>query len=99
MYIAMYISDMSKTYSVAAARAHLPEILDQVEAGGEVGLSRRGRLVAVVLSSDEYELLRGARARFGEAYKTFVERHALADSGFDADEIEGLREKTSGRRV
>ena len=90
---------MSKTYSVADARAHLPEILDQVEAGGEVGLSRRGRLVAVVLSSDEYELLRGSRARFGEAYQTFVERHSLAHSGFNAGEIKDLREKSSGRRV
>ena len=64
-----------------------------VEAGGDVGLSRRGRLVAVVLSSDEYELLRGARARFGEAYKTSVEgpETSPADSGFDADEIEASR--------
>ena len=90
---------MSKIYSVADARAHLPEILDQVQAGGDVGLSRRGRLVAVVLSSDEYKLLRGARTRFGDAYKSFVERHSLVDFGLNAGEVEELRDKSGGRRV
>jgi prevent-host-death family protein len=90
---------MSRTYSVANARAHLPEILDQVEAGDDVGLSRRGRLVAVVISSDEYETLRGTRARFAEAYKNFLGRHSLAKAGVNAEYIESLRDKTTGRRV
>lgn len=90
---------MSKTYSVADARAHLPEILDQVEAGGDVGLSRRGRLVAVVISSDEYEMLRGGRASFGDAYKAFLERNAPANVGVNAEYIESLRDKSPGRRV
>ena len=83
---------MSRIYSVADARAHLPEILDQVEAGGDVGLSRRGRLVAVVLSSDEYELLRGARRGSARPTKPLLS-DMLADSGFDADEIEALPRK------
>lgn len=90
---------MSKVYSVADARAHLPEILDEVEAGGDVGLSRRGRLVAVVLSSEAYDKLRGARTQFGDAYKAFLERHAVADVGLDAGHAESLRDKSPGRRV
>jgi prevent-host-death family protein len=90
---------MPKTYSVADARAHLPEILDQVEAGGGVGLSRRGRLVAVVISSDEYESLRGARASFADAYKAFLERNPLASVGVNAEYIDSLRDKATGRHV
>lgn len=99
MYTKMYTWGMSKVYSVADARAHLPEILDEVEAGGDVGLSRRGRLVAVVLSSEEYEMLRGARAQFGDAYRAFLERHALSDVGLEPDRVESLRDKSPGRRV
>jgi len=90
---------MTKTYSVADARANLPKILDEVEAGADVGLSRRGRLVAVVLSSNEYQNLRGGRAQFGAAYNTFLQRHALTDVGLSTDEIGSLRDKRGGRRV
>lgn len=93
----MYTQTVAKTYSVADARAHLPEILDEVEAGGEIALSRRGRLVAVLLSSEEYDRLRGSRAAFGDAYRAFVDRHDLARVGIgDAD---SLRDRTAGRKV
>jgi prevent-host-death family protein len=90
---------MTKTYSVADARTHLPQILDEVEGGANVGLSRRGRLVAVVLSSDEYQNLRGERARFGDAYQAFLQQHDLAQEGLSADAIDALRDNTTGRRV
>lgn len=88
---------MAKTYSVADARAHLPEILDEVEAGGEVALSRRGRLVAVLLSSEEYDRLRGSRTQFGDVYRAFVDRHDLAAVG--VDDVESLRDRSPGRKV
>jgi prevent-host-death family protein len=95
----MYTLDMAKVYSVADARARLPEILDEVEAGRDVRLSRRGRPIAVVLSSEKYEALRGARARFADVYSIFLERHALADVGVDVDFAESLRDRSPGRRV
>lgn len=45
----MYTSVMTKSYSVADARAKLSEIVDDVEAGKEVEITRRGKKVAVVL--------------------------------------------------
>jgi len=50
MYIMMYTCTMPKSYSVAQARAHLPDILDEVKAGREVQLTRRGTPAAVVVS-------------------------------------------------
>jgi prevent-host-death family protein len=46
-------------YSVTDARANLPEILDRVEAGDEVTLTRHGRPVAVIVRPDD---LRARRA-------------------------------------
>ena len=44
---------MTKRYSVAEARSSLPTIVDQVEAGQEIELTRRGIGVAVVVSLRE----------------------------------------------
>jgi prevent-host-death family protein len=87
------------TYSVADARAHLPDILDDVEAGKEIQLTRRGRAVAVVLSTERYEALRKKQADFRDAYRTFVNRHSLQEIGLEADFFEAVRDRASGRRV
>jgi len=90
---------MGKTYSVAEARAHLPEILDEVEAGADVLLSRRGRMVAVVLSSEKYEALQDRRATFADLYRSFLERHPLDEVGVDGSFAKSLRDRSTGRRV
>ncbi len=99
MYITMYTLDMPKVYSVASARAHLPDILDAVEAGNEVHLSRRGEHVAVVLSSERYEALRGTRPGFASAYRAFLERQPGGDVGLNASFFSSLRDRTPGRKV
>ena len=50
---------MDRTLKVSDARAALPEILDQVEAGDEVTITRHGRPVAVLIRPDA---LRNRRA-------------------------------------
>ncbi len=96
-YVPKYNWPVPKTYSVAHARAHLPEILDEVEAGKGVALSRGGRLVAVLLSSEEYNRLRGSRTSFGDAYGAFVERHDL--TAMRVDDVESPRDVRPGRKV
>lgn len=90
---------MAKSYSVVDARACLPEILDQAEAGREVRLTRRGRPVAVVLSAERYQTLSSERARFGEAFRAYLKRHTADASGVDAGFFAALRARVSGRRV
>jgi prevent-host-death family protein len=99
MYKRMYTEDMAKSYSVAEARAHLPDILDDVEAGKEVQLTRRGRPVAVVLSPRRYETLRSERANFGDAYRAFVGRHAPEEIGLERGFFDSIRDREPGRRV
>lgn len=99
MYIIMYIELMSHRYSVAEARAHLPSILVQAEAGEAVELTRRGRPVAVVLSHEAFERLRNPRPSFGEAYRNFRKRYSLDEVGLEGDFASAVRDRTPGRSV
>src|SRR5450432_2761219 len=99
MYNLMYTSPMPKGYSVASARSHLPEILDAVEAGNDVHLSRRGRLVAVVVSTDQYDAYRSSRRTFAAAYRGFLEAYPAGDVGLDPGFVSSLRDRGRGRRV
>ena len=90
---------MSKSYSVADARARLPDILDEVEAGKEVQLTRRGRPVAVLVSPERLEALRRNRTSFSEAYRAFTERYAPRDIALEPDFFDSLRDRAPGRKV
>jgi prevent-host-death family protein len=95
----MYSYGMAKSYSIASARAKLANIVDEVEAGSEVELTRRGKKVAIVMSAARYARLRGERAAFMTAYETFRATHDLAEAGIGSDWALGLRQKDVGRPV
>jgi prevent-host-death family protein len=99
MYILMYINVMAHTYSIAEARASLPTIIDQAEAGLEIELTRRGKPVAVVISFRKFERLWADRRGFGDAYRKFLKRHSLAQVGLAGDFAASTREKGAGREV
>ena len=90
---------MSHRYSVAEARAQLPSILDEVEAGSSVEVTRRGWAVAIMVSVREYERLRGERMDFKDAYERFLKTHRLAEVGVDKSFVKRARDRTAGRKV
>jgi len=90
---------MSRSYTIAKARAKLADIVDQVEAGSEVELTRRGKKVAVVMSAARYARLRGDRVAFMTAFDTFRARHDFTKVGLDPAWARGLRQKDVGRPV
>ncbi len=53
---------MSKIMSVSDARAALPEILDRVQAGEEVTITRHGKPVAIVVRPDTLRARRADQA-------------------------------------
>ena len=99
MYILLYSKLMSHRYSVAEARAHLPSILVQAEAGEAVELTRRGRPVAVVLSHEAFERLRNPRPSFGEAYRNLRRKYSLDEVGLDDEFAVLVRDRQPGRSV
>jgi prevent-host-death family protein len=90
---------MSKSYTVASARAKLAEIVDEVEGGKEVELTRRGKKVAVLMSAARYARLRGDRVAFMTAYETFRGEHDLEQIGVEPGWTDGLRDRNVGRDV
>lgn len=94
----MYILPMAKQYSIAEARASLPSIVDQAEAGHEIELTRRGKPVAVVMSLREFERLQGGRVAFGDAYRRFVHDHRPHELEMD-DVFASIRDRDPGRKV
>jgi prevent-host-death family protein len=86
-------------YSIADARKNLPGLVDEVEAGAEVQLTRRGRPVAVVVSIDQYERLKASRTTFAEAHRNFRQKFPEGTQGIGARYFKGLRDRESGRKV
>ena len=100
MYMWMYIYPMAQRYSIAEARANLPSLIDDAEAGAAIELTRRGEVVAVMISINEYERLRSRRIGFQEAYQQFLKKHSPADSGIDvAAFAKQARDRSPGRKV
>ncbi len=48
---------MSSSYSIAQAKDQLPKLVHEAEGGSLVEITRRGRRVAVLLSTDAYAQL------------------------------------------
>ena len=90
---------MEQSYSIAEARANLPTLIDQVEAGVAVELTRRGKGVAVMISVTEYRRLRSKRTSFQDVYQKFLKKHSLAEVGLEPDFARKLRDRSPGRKV
>lgn len=48
---------MTRSFSITQAKDRLPEIVREVESGGTVALTRRGKPVAILMSTAKYERL------------------------------------------
>jgi prevent-host-death family protein len=99
MYILVYISLVTKEYSLADARRNLAEVLDEVEVGAEVRLTRRGKPVAVVVSVSEYDRLTQKRVSFAQALGELRKRFPQAAGGLGSRYWTSLRDRGRGRKV
>lgn len=90
---------MVKSYAIAEARANLPTVIDEVEAGVAVELTRRGKVVAVMISVDEYQRMRNKRNSFQDAYQKLLKKHSLAEVGLEPGFARKLRDRSAGRKV
>ena len=90
---------MPKSYSIADARARLSEILDEVQGGHDVALTRRGQAAAILLSAQRYEELQRPHSRFRDAYRDFLAAHSPRTIGLSRRSVRALRDKSTGRPV
>ena len=91
---------MPKSYSIAEAKNHFTELVRDVENDSPIQLTRRGKPVAVLLSTREYERLKKGKIDFWEAYLAFRERYNLTELDLDIDTIfADVRDRSTGREV
>src|SRR5688572_12596783 len=76
---------MSKRVSIAEARDCLPALIRSVEDGEPVELTRRGKMVAVLVSSRDYERLTTGPPDLWAAIQKFRAEHDLSD--LDVEEV------------
>lgn len=91
---------MIKTYSIAEARDHFTEIVRAVEGETVIQLTRRGKLVAFLLSPDKYKRLQDKQIGFWDAYIPFHQRLEQQALDLDPDEIfADVRDQSPGREA
>jgi prevent-host-death family protein len=90
---------MARRYSIAEARSRLPTIVDEAEAGHEIELTRRGEPVAVLMSRQAFDRLRGGRRQFKEAYRAFLAQYSLDEIGVSDVHEAFPRDRSTGRKV
>ncbi len=89
---------MTKQYSIAQAKDHLPRIVRAVERDGAVEITRWGRPVAILVSVREYARLSHQRVGFWQAYEAF-RRVADPEIALGEEDFRDLRDRSPGRRV
>lgn len=103
--ISMYILRklrMTKTYSVAEARNSLTSLIDEVQIGKAVEITRRGKPVAILVSIKEYDSLKQRGKRRKGLWEIVLRvRNQPGFEGIDKDDLDldALRDKSGGREV
>ncbi len=87
------------SYSIAEARNRFAEIVHNLKHTARVEVTRRGRPVAVLISIEEFERLRGGNATFSQAYAAFRETFDLAQADISPGVFEDLRDESAGREM
>jgi prevent-host-death family protein len=91
---------MTKQYSIAEARDHLPSLVHEVEKGVRVELTRRGKAVAVILSKGDYSRLQTGGSGIWEALREFRRKVPLRKLDLNPDQIwKGVRDRSPGRDI
>lgn len=83
---------MSSSYSLAEARSHLSRLVDEVEQGLPVELTRRGQPVAMVVSMADYRRLERPARPLWAIVEDLRRRHDLEQLDIDPDEIFAVSE-------
>lgn len=90
---------MPKSYSIAEARNDLTGLIHDVERGGPVKITRRGKPVAVILSVQEYDRIATSKPTFAQAYEVWKSSVDFDEVAVEPDHFTALRDRSPGREV
>lgn len=86
-------------YSIAEARNHFAEIVHDLKRVPQIEVTRRGRPVAILISVEEFEMLRAGSVTFTSAYEAFRNTFDLAKEEIEPQVFEDLRDPSPGREM
>lgn len=86
---------MLRSVSVAEAKDQLPRLIREAESGAAVEIQRRGRPVAVLVSTEDYNRIQREPLTVLDAWEAAAARHGPAESN-DAEVLEGPRDRSPG---
>lgn len=87
-------------YSIAQARDHFAQLINQAEVGEPVKITRQGKPIAIILSVQEYDQITKAKPSLRDVVKKL--RHRIETEGIDLDPDEvfsDVRDQSPGRAV
>ncbi len=90
---------MTEKYSIADARHNFPTLVREAENGNVIGLTRRGRLVAMLIGERHYEQLASNYQGFAESYRNFAVNVNLANLDIEPDRLFSLSRKEPPERM
>ena len=90
---------MTREFTIARARNHLSQVVRLAEEEGAVELTRRGRPVAVVISTDEFLRLCSPPGRPFAFVEKLREDYGAEHYGLEPGDLDNLRDRTPGRVV
>ncbi|MFC1706321.1 type II toxin-antitoxin system Phd/YefM family antitoxin [Planctomycetota bacterium] len=90
---------MSKRYSIAEARDNFTKLVHAAERGRPVEVTRRGKPVAVLLSSVDYARLTASKSGFLQACEAFRRQAASEDLAALHEALANVRDRSVGREV
>lgn len=92
------MSDSLPQYSIAQARDQLAQLIYQAEQGTPVEITRRGKRVAIILSTEDFDRLSSSKGRFGQSLAEFRRQWGIEMLDLNPDEIfQDVRDRSSGR--
>jgi prevent-host-death family protein len=88
-------------FTIATAQDNLSKVVKMAEESGhEVPLTRRGEVVAYVVSKQQLEALkRNPRRTYGEALQAFMEKYHGIKTGLNDEFFNSLRSEDTGSEV
>jgi cellobiose PTS system EIIB component len=87
-------------YSIEQVQTQLNEIIQAVEDGEAIEITRQGAQVAILLSPDEYTYSKKEKSGFGAALEKFRKELVAEGIDLDPDEVfKDVRDRSPGREV
>jgi antitoxin (DNA-binding transcriptional repressor) of toxin-antitoxin stability system len=99
LFTTLIIHNFMQHYSIQEANHYFPNLLNLIERGETIGLTRQGKTIAVILSEREYQQLVHPQRSPWEALQAFRQAVNIEQLDLDTDIFTVNRQNDRGREI